>query len=367
MNGGADLKGTKLDVAVNAIVGALVRSGHLNSISSAILISVEDKDQARAAKLQQELTSTVDIVLQAQASEAAVLSQTVKKDAAVEKQAKENHISTGKAALVTKVMELNNSLAFEKLSVLSVEELKDLLETRAPGMPIGREAAVEAACKYAGVESSAKVRWEVDAELDANSPHYEVEVYTSNGEFEYDVDAYTGKVLRGKANILDGVETVPESEEQIGESKAFDLAVADFHTRYPELKNSSILHQRVELDEDDGRLYYDVKFYLNECEADYDIEANSGRILEYDTDYKPPVHKTESVSGSNVDGERAKAIALAHAGLTEAEVFGLHVEKDEDDGRMVYEIEFRTRNMEYEYTVDGATGVVLEHEKDWDD
>ena len=36
MDGGADLKGTKVDVAVNAIVGALVREGYLDSISSAI-------------------------------------------------------------------------------------------------------------------------------------------------------------------------------------------------------------------------------------------------------------------------------------------------------------------------------------------
>ena len=40
MGGGDDLKGTKLDVAVNAIVGALVREGYMDSISSAILISV---------------------------------------------------------------------------------------------------------------------------------------------------------------------------------------------------------------------------------------------------------------------------------------------------------------------------------------
>lgn len=59
MGDGADLKGTKLDVAVNAIVGALVSNGYLDSISSAIMISVEDKDQARAVKLQQELTGAV--------------------------------------------------------------------------------------------------------------------------------------------------------------------------------------------------------------------------------------------------------------------------------------------------------------------
>lgn len=51
MGGGADLKGTKLEVAVNAVVGALVSSGYLDSLSSAILISVEDQDQDRASRL----------------------------------------------------------------------------------------------------------------------------------------------------------------------------------------------------------------------------------------------------------------------------------------------------------------------------
>ena len=38
MNGGKDLKGTDIDVAVNALIGALVRHGYLDSISSAILV-----------------------------------------------------------------------------------------------------------------------------------------------------------------------------------------------------------------------------------------------------------------------------------------------------------------------------------------
>ena len=81
MGNGADLKGAKLDVAVNAIVGSLVRNGYLNSISSAIMISVEDKDTARAEKLQRELTSTVDGVLQTSESRASVLTQTLTQDA----------------------------------------------------------------------------------------------------------------------------------------------------------------------------------------------------------------------------------------------------------------------------------------------
>ena len=86
MGNGADLKGAKLDVAVNAIVGSLVRNGYLNSISSAIMISVEDKDTARAEKLQRELTSTVDGVLQTSESRASVLTQTLTQDAGLTQQ-----------------------------------------------------------------------------------------------------------------------------------------------------------------------------------------------------------------------------------------------------------------------------------------
>ena len=92
MSNGADLKGAKLDVAVNAIVGSLVRNGYLDSISSAIMISVEDKDTARAEKLQRELTSAVDGVLQTSEAKAAVLTQTLTQDAAREQQARENSI-----------------------------------------------------------------------------------------------------------------------------------------------------------------------------------------------------------------------------------------------------------------------------------
>ena len=132
MDGGRDLKGVKADVAVNAIVGSLVRCGYLDTLSSAILISVEDKDQARAQRLQQELTSVAGGALGD--SQAAVLSQTVQQDKELEKQAKANNISTGKAALIRQAMALNGSLTFEGLAQLSVEELRDLIEAGAPGM-----------------------------------------------------------------------------------------------------------------------------------------------------------------------------------------------------------------------------------------
>ncbi len=290
MSNGADLKGAKLDVAVNAIVGSLVRNGYLDSISSAIMISVEDKDTARAEKLQRELTSAVDGVLQTSEAKAAVLTQTLTQDAAREQQARENNISTGKAALVNRVLALNPSLKFDALAKLSVEELKDLVEAGAPAMPIGMDAARTAAEQYAGTTALDSVTAEVDSELDESPAHYEVELYTAWGEFEYLVDAYTGNVLSGQKDLLTAAST----------------------------PNATT---------------------------------------------KP----TAPSGGADIGHAKAKSIALNHAGVSENEAYDMEIELDDEDGTIVYEVEFKSGGMEYSYEINAASGAILKHETELDD
>ena len=295
MSNGADLKGAKLDVAVNAIVGSLVRSGYLDSISSAIMISVEDKDTARAEKLQRELTSTVDGVLQTSEAKAAVLTQTLTQDAGREQQARENNISTGKAALVNHVLALNSALKFDELAKLSVEELKDLAEAGAPAMPIGMDAARTAAEEYAGTTALDSVTAEVDSELDESLAHYEVELHTAWGEFEYLVDAYTGKVLSGQKDLLTTASTPNETTKP--------------------------------------------------------------------SDQKPD----PSGTAQNIGYAKAKSIALNHAGVSENEAYDMDIELDNEDGILVYEVEFKSGNMEYDYEINAATGAILKHESELED
>ena len=64
---------------------------------------------------------------------------------------------------------------------------------------------------------------------------------------------------------------------------------------------------------------------------------------------------------------QAVAIALEHAGLTEEQVAYLNVHLDRDDGRWVYEIEFREGRTEYEYSVRASDGKIVDYDKDWDD
>ena len=295
MSNGADLKGAKLDVAVNAIVGSLVRNGYLDSISSAIMISVEDKDAARAEKLQRELTSAVDGVLQTSEAKASVLTQTLTQDAAREQQARENNISTGKTALVNRVLAINPSLKFDALAKLSVEELKDLAEAGAPAMPIGKDAAACAAEQYAGTTALDSVTAEVDSELDEFPAHYEVELHTAWGEFEYLVDAYTGKVLSGQKNLLTAASTPNETTKP--------------------------------------------------------------------SDQKPD----PSGTAQDIGHAKAKAIALNHAGVSENEAYDMEIELDDEDGTLVYEVEFKSGGMEYSYEINAASGAILKHEAEIDD
>ena len=286
MGEGADLKGAKLDVAVNAIVGSLVRNGYLSSISSAIMISVEDKNADRAQKLQQELASAVDVALQTGESKASVLTQTVQQNAELDQQARENNISTGKAALVNRVLALNSTLKFEELAAISVGELKDLIEAGAPAMPIGKDKALDIAVKAFGNTTSAQISYsEVDAELDEPPAHYEVEIITQSGEeFEYKIDAYTGVILETKREAADGTET-PSGDSSFPTLGSTNYAkVKAIVLKYLGISENNVYDMNIKLEFEDGTLVYEVEFKSDHIEYSFKINAATGVVLEYEAE-----------------------------------------------------------------------------------
>ena len=366
MDGGKDLKGVDLGVAVNALIGALVRNGYLDSVSSSILISVEDKNEERAAKLRREVTETVDSVLTANSSGASVLSQTLNKDTNLDSIAKNNNISTGKAALVNQVHALNGSLDLTELASLSVDELKDLIEVGAPGMPIGKNEAMSAALKDAGITAD-QARIEVDSDIDENAAHYDVDIDYNGVEYEYKIDAYTGAIIEKKAGSHNGHETVvvppaPEKTSEIGLESAKAIAL-----KHAGVSAENAVFTKSETDHDDGFIEYKFEFIVGNTEYECKVNA-SGTVIKFETEtIDHDDHHKGTVSTTGIGEEAAKSTAFKHAGVDAAKVYELEIERDIDDGRLEYEIEFKCGNMEYEYKIDGATGAILEHEADYDD
>ena len=214
---------------------------------------------------------------------------------------------------MNRILALNNSLSFEELSRLSIGELKDLAETGAPAMPIGMERALEIALLTCGQSADQLTKQEVDAELDEVPAHYEVELEDRSGtEYEYRIDAYTGAVLTSYVEP-DGHDDVDGQDERVDE-----LECCHHHHH----------------DDDD------------------------------DDDAQP----TGSAQPTGQIGHAAaKAAALTHAGVSESQAYDTDVELDDEDGRWVYEVEFKADDMEYEYVIDAYTGAVLEYDMEQDD
>lgn len=65
--------------------------------------------------------------------------------------------------------------------------------------------------------------------------------------------------------------------------------------------------------------------------------------------------------------EKAKSLALNHAGVAAANATFTEAKLDADDGIMVYEVEFYAAGLEYDYEVDAVSGAIRKSDQERDD
>ncbi|MGG5463448.1 PepSY domain-containing protein [Clostridium sp. B9] len=125
------------------------------------------------------------------------------------------------------------------------------------------------------------------------------------------------------------------------------------------LKHADILENQITFikgnrEFDDGIDKYEIEFYFDNKEYDYDINANTGEIISYDYDIKNYNNKQ-----SKITVEKAKEIALKHANLSGNQVTFIKVDQEFDDGIDKYDIQFYFDNKEYEYDINADTGEIV--------
>lgn len=112
------------------------------------------------------------------------------------------------------------------------------------------------------------------------------------------------------------------------------------------------------LEYEDGRQVYEVEWYAGGAKYEYDIAVSDGAVLSSSYESTQRVGADNSASVSEAD---ARQTALARVPGAAAEdlyewQFGY------DDGRPEYEGKIIYGGMEYEFTIDAATGAVTEWE-----
>lgn len=331
--GDMDLTGSNLDVAVNALIGSMVRNGYINELANSILVSVDADDPTRSAELQTRLTEEINALLQTDAFSGAVLSQTIAHDHALQPTADQYGITLGKAQLIQQIIDQDARYSFDTLASLSINDLNLILHhdtathhsehaiattgVASDKAYIGAEAAKTAALKYAGVAATDASYLRAEYDYEDGIMVYEVDFIAGSYEYTINVNALSGEILSQEKDWNDG---------------------------------------------DGYEDYVDDIFDMDDL-GDYIENIYDDSLSTDHHNHSEPSHPT----GSHIGHEAAKAAALEHAGVAAADAVNMQSVLDEDDGVVVYEIEFDAGLYEHNYEIHAETGAVREHEKEWHD
>lgn len=213
-------------------------------------------------------------------------------------------------------------------------------------------------------------------EYDDGRAVYDIEFWTADTEYDYEIDAVSGEILsmdydadnhNRQSTTASGSGSTSTSSAATGTTITEDAARLAALTHAGLAERSDVQFVQCKLDRDDGRQIYEVEFYVDSAEYDYEIDAATGEVLSYDYDaenYTAPAAST--ATGTQITSDDAKRIALEHAGVAEADATRLKVELDRDDGRQVYEVEWDVGRTEYSYEINAADGSILKSETDHD-
>ena len=122
-----------------------------------------------------------------------------------------------------------------------------------------------------------------------------------------------------------------------------------------------------DLEWDDGRAIYEIEFKSGNKEYDYEVDALTGKVIAagYDKDGWEDDGKQAASGQKYITADAAKQAAFDHAGVKAADAAQVKCELDKDDG--VYEVEFKSGGVEYEYEINAVTGKVVKADRDMDD
>lgn len=404
---GMDLANTDLNVAVNALIGSMVKNGYLSELKNSILITVNSADSAKSLELQERLTEEVNALLGGYELEGAILSQTVSEDERLQGLASEHEISLGKAALVDLLVSQDETLDFSSVAALPINDINLLIAAKNASIEgiassgsassasyLSAQEIRQIACTHAGVTPESLTASEIEFDYENGRMVYETEFHCNGFEFEYEIDAMTGEILRyhhmgnrpvgnanGNGNLPSNqttppTQTTPSNESTssatngtIGLDKATELALAAAG-----VSMDDIVLVKQACYEKNGISICDIIFLSDTCKYTYHINAITGDV---EAQYRNERHRGQNGhhnAGGNgrfydtssfIGIDAALSAACSHAGI-QGEVSRLEWELDEDDGSYNYELEFVYNGMQYEYRIDALSGSILEWDIDED-
>ena len=207
-----DLKQADANVALNALLGSLVKNGYLNANQNTVLLSVENDDETKRTALEEELSQYIYTTLQNYSIEGAIYSQNIDIDDDIENLMNKYSISYGKANLIEDIMDddqTQKQYTVEDLVKLNAQDLilihqsidddqnnQNMVGTVSTKQYISRDEALNIALKNASLTQDQIKNLEIDYDTENGVLTYDIEFQYNQSEYEYEVSAAKGIVER---------------------------------------------------------------------------------------------------------------------------------------------------------------------------
>ena len=252
---------------------------------------------------------------------------------------------------------------------------------------IPMEEAQEAALKAADIEAA-------DADISATTLSevagvacYKVEFTSGEYAYAYTINAETGAVMEmssqeqnaqasgtqtetadpaasapaqtsGSASAQAQTSAAAPAQNATGTGTVDEAAAQKIALEHAGVKAADATITKSKLDYEDGRQVYDIEWYAGGAKYDYEIAADTGEIISSAYEEKTMGADSRNVTVSEAD---AKKTALDRvSGATDKNLYEWKL--DYEDGHPEYEGKIIYGGTEYEFTIDAATGSVME----WD-
>ena len=110
---------------------------------------------------------------------------------------------------------------------------------------------------------------------------YDVDFYSGNAEYDYEIDAATGDIV-GYDSEIENFD-IQAQIQQAGDVISLDQA-KEAALKAAGLDAAGVKWIKEEFDRDDGRSVYELECVSGETEYDFEINAADGTVMEQDRD-----------------------------------------------------------------------------------
>ena len=242
----------------------------------------------------------------------------------------------------------------------SIPQQSSQEQTKEQTQMIPMEEAQEAALKAADIVAA-------DADISATTLSevagvacYKVEFTSGEYAYAYTINAETGAVMEmsSQEQNAQASGTQTETADPAAPAPAQNATGTGTVDEAAAQKAADATITKSKLDYEDGRQVYDIEWYAGGAKYDYEIATDTGEIISSAYEEKTMGADSKNVTVSEAD---AKKTALDRvSGATDKDLYEWKL--DYDDGRPEYEGKIIYGGTEYEFTIDAATGSVME----WD-